>query len=339
MRVLITGNKGYIGSVMSEYLSRNGHSVFGVDVNYFDNCFFGSPSLKFIRTQNKDVRDISKNDLVGLDAIIYLSALSNDPLGEVSKESTYDINWIAAVRVAMLARESGVKRFLFASSCSMYGAGDGDSLLDEETPQKPITTYAESKVWAERSISNLANDRFSPIFFRCGTAYGVSPQHRLDLVLNAMVAGAYLNKIINVYNGGSAWRPIVHIEDISQAFNLGLISSRDKIHNQAFNVGETKENYQVKDLAEIVKDSIPSASIEVSNVGVDSRSYKVSFEKIKKVLGFAPKWSAKSGVLQLLNAYRDNKLETIDVDRFYIRLNRIRELISNDVLDEDLRWK
>jgi len=329
MKVLITGNEGYIGSVMSVYLESQGYDVFGRDVGYFSS----------IHTPSDDIRDISIKSLEGFDAIIYLSALSNDPLGEIKRSVTYDINWISAIKTAMLAREAGVKRFLFASSCSMYGAGNGDEFLDETSHQMPLTTYAESKVWAENGISSLASDGFSPVFFRCGTAYGVSPSQRLDLAVNSMVFNSYNNHKIIVYNGGVAWRPFVHVEDISQAFNLGLISPKNLVHNQAFNVGETGENFRIRDLANIIKNNTHYNS-EIVYVGedVDTRSYKVSFEKIKNVLGFESIWDVRRGITQFIYEFEDNGVDLYNRDSSCIRLNKIKELTDDGLLDEDLRW-
>lgn len=337
MKVLITGNEGYIGSVMSDYLLKEGHSVFGLDTNYFHGCDFSCGIVPRIGVNYKDVRDLVIEDFYGLDAVIYLSALSNDPLGEIRKEVTYDINYLSAIRTAILAREAGVKRFLFASSCSMYGAGNGDDVLTEESVQNPLTTYAESKVWAERGLSNLATDLFSPVFFRCGTAYGVSPRQRLDLVLNAMVSSAYKTGKIIVYNGGNAWRPVVHIEDISRAFNLGLVAPRNVVHNQAFNVGRNDDNYKVKELAEIVRMTVSGSKIKCVDDGVDTRSYKVSFDKITSELGFSPKWDATLGASQLIAAYELSQFKVINTDK-YIRLNTIKGLIDSGELDEELRW-
>lgn len=328
MRVLITGNEGYIGSVMSEYLEKKGHDVEGYDVGYFSTS-----------SVCEDVRDIEIHNLDGFDAVIYLSALSNDPLGEIKKSVTYDINWMSAVRTAYLARDAGVKRFLLASSCSMYGDGGGVEFLDEASPQNPITTYAESKVWAEKGISLLASDNFSPVFFRCGTAYGVSPNQRLDLVLNKMVADAYLYKEITVYNGGIAWRPIVHVDDISQAFNLGLIAPKNLIHNQAFNVGRNDDNFRIRDLAEAVKWFIYTYNYKVVYIGddADNRSYKVSFDKIRDVLGFNPEWDAKKGAVQLYEHFKETELQN-RVNEPFVRLERVKELMEDGSLDEDLRW-
>lgn len=335
MRVLMTGNKGYIGSVMSKYLQDRGHRVAGLDIGFFKDCTLGDYDDTI--TIRSDIRDIEKAplDLSGFDAVIHLAGLSNDPLGGMKTSLTYDINWFSSIKLALMARDAGVKRFLFASSCSMYGAGNGDEFLTEESPQVPLTAYAESKVYAEQGISRLATDDFSPVFFRCGTAYGASPRQRLDLVLNSMVATAYSDKKIYVFNGGRAWRPIVHVEDISQAFELGLIAPKNIVHNQVFNVGINLDNYRVIDLANIVHNFVFDSVIEVKDEGNDVRSYRVSFDKIYYDLGFSPKWSPLSGAKQLYETFKNYELKDFSK---YFRLDFLENLMKSGRIDRDLRW-
>lgn len=341
MRILLTGHSGYIGTVMSAKLQDAGHDVTGLDTNFFEDCILGS-IRHVVPTLKKDIRDIEVSDLQGYDAIIHLAALSNDPLGDIKKDWTYDINLHATIRIAQLARDAGVQRFLYASSCSMYGAGKGDDLLTEDSPLLPITPYAESKVRAEEGLEKLANSEFSPIFLRNATAYGYSPRLRADIVLNNLTAWAYTTGKIRILSDGTPWRPIVHIEDISQAFILSLTSPREIIHNQAFNVGANSENYRVRDLAEIVKKTVPDAEVEYAGKSsFDPRNYRVDFAKISKILpGFKTQWNALRGAQQLYKAYKDNNLTKADFEgRKYIRLNQLKHLLDSDLLDENLRWK
>lgn len=341
MRVLLTGHNGYIGTVMSKMLQDAGHEVTGLDTNFFQDCILGSIDHN-IPTLKKDIRDIVVTDLQAYDAIIHLAALSNDPLGDFKKEWTYDINLNATLRMAELARNAGVQRFLYASSCSMYGAGKGDDFLTENSTLLPITPYAESKVRAEEGLEKMASNEFSPIFLRNATAYGFSPRLRADIVLNNLTAWAYTTGKIRILSDGTPWRPIVHIEDISQAFILSLSAPREIIHNQAFNVGGNSENYRVRDLADIVKETVPNSSVEYAGQSsFDPRNYRVDFSKINKLLpNFKLQWNARRGAQQLYQAYNDNNLTKDDFDgRKYIRLNQLKHLINNNLLDESLRWK
>lgn len=341
MRVLLTGHHGYIGTVMAEKLLEAGHTVTGLDADFFEDCILGS-TARSIPSIKKDIRDVALADLLGFDAVIHLAALSNDPLGDLKKDWTYDINLHATLRLAQLAREAGVERFLYASSCSMYGAGRGGGLLTEEAPLAPVTPYAESKVRAEEGLLKLADHGFSPVFLRNATAYGFSPRLRADIVLNNLTAWAYTTGRIRILSDGTPWRPIVHIEDISQAFVLSLAAPREVIHAQAFNVGADTENYQVRDLAEIVRETVPNATVEYAGRGEpDPRNYRVDFTKIFKLLpGYAPKWNARRGAQQLHQAYQAFGLTKQDFEgRKFIRLNQLRHLLDAERLDESLRWK
>lgn len=341
MRVLLTGHHGYIGTIMSEKLQQAGHEVTGLDTDFFEECILGAtpPALPCLR---KDIRDVTVEDLQGMDAVIHLAALSNDPLGNLKRDWTYDINLHATLRLAQIARDAGVKRFLYASSCSMYGAGQGDDILTEEAPLAPVTPYAESKVRAEEGLSKMAGPDFSPVYLRNATAYGFSPRLRADIVLNNLTAWACTTGRIRIMSDGTPWRPIVHIEDISQAFVLSLAAPRETIHNQAFNVGANTENYRVSDLANIVCETVPNSTVEYAGQGrPDPRNYRVDFTKISKLLPeYKPKWNARLGAQQLRQAYHAFGLTLQEFEgRKYIRLNQLKHLLGADLLDEQLHWK
>ncbi len=341
MRILLTGHNGYIGTVMASMLLSAGHEVVGLDTSFFEDCVLG-PTESHLPEIKKDIRDISSQDLKGFEAVIHLAALSNDPLGDLKPELTYDINLQATLRLARLAREAGVARFLYSSSCSIYGASSVDDLLNEEAPLCPITPYAESKVKAEEELRKMADDHFSPIYLRNATAYGFSPHLRGDIVLNNLTAWAYTTKKIMIMSDGTPWRPIVHVADISQAFLLCLTAPKDVIHNQGINVGASSENYQVRELAEIVKETIPNTAVEyAAKAGPDPRNYRVDFTKLTRLLpAFKPQWNARLGAQQLYKAYQEYGLTLEDFQgRKYIRLNQLKYLLNTNRLDDQLRWK
>lgn len=340
MRVLMTGHNGYIGGVMTPILQAQSIDLVGVDTNFFIDGLFGQKDDN-IPTLQKDIRGLSPDDVRGFDAIIHLAALSNDPLGNFSPQLTYDINHLAAVRLATMAKTAGVKRFLYASSCSMYGAG-GDGLLTEESPLNPLTPYAISKIRVEDNLRALADDEFSPVFMRNATVYGVSPFLRADIVLNNLVGWAYTTGKVRILSDGSPWRPIVHVQDVSAAFLAALIAPRNFVHNQAFNVGVDGENYQIRDLAEIVRQTVPGCEVEYAGGSADTRNYRVDFSKISRVLGdyYQPQWAAQKGAEELFQAYRDNNLLFEDFQgRKYIRLKQLSYLLDSSLIDTYLRWK
>jgi nucleoside-diphosphate-sugar epimerase len=339
MKVLLTGHSGYIGAVAAPMLLSAGYEVAGLDTDLFAGCDFGQKPQE-IPAIKKDLRELSTDDLRGFDAVIHLAALSNDPLGNLDSSVTYDINHEASVRLAELAKQSRVSRFIFSSSCSTYGAA-GDHFLDEAAELNPVTPYAESKVWVERDVARLASDDFSPTFMRNATAYGVSPRLRLDIVLNDFVAAAFTTGRIYIKSDGTPWRPIVHIRDIMAAMVAALQAPREAVHNQVFNVGVTEENYRISELADIVREVVPGSRVEyAAGGGPDKRCYRVSCEKIRRVLpGFHPQWNARKGAQELFAAYRAAGLTAAEVQSGrYTRITRIQELMKSGMLDASLRW-
>ena len=325
---------------MAPVLASAGHHIVGLDSDLFEQCTFGAPPKEFPSVR-KDLREVELSDLEGFDAVIHLAGLSNDPLGNLNAELTYDINYHASVRLARLAKEAGVSRFLFTSSCSTYGAA-GDKILDETAEFNPVTPYGRSKVLVEQEVAKLAGPDFSPTFLRNATAYGVSPRLRFDLVLNNLTAWALTTGRVFIKSDGTPWRPIVHIEDISRAFLATLEAPRDLIHNQAFNVGRTEENYQIRDLAEIVKETVPGCTIEfAADAGPDKRCYRADFSRIGRTLpAFRPQWHARRGARELYEAYKkvDLRVEDFEGAR-YKRIDHIQKLLAVGQLDSNLRWQ
>jgi nucleoside-diphosphate-sugar epimerase len=339
MRVLITGHRGYIGTVIIPMLLSSGHDVAGLDSDLYEGCTYAGGVAVAVPSLRRDVRDVMLEDLKGFDACIHLAALSNDPLSELNPPLTRDINHGGSVRLARLAKQAGVRRFLLASSCSNYGSA-GDGMIDETGTLNPVTTYGESKVAAERDIAPLAGDGFFPTFLRPATAYGVSPRLRLDVVLNNLVACAVTTGLIVLQSDGSPWRPIVHIEDIGRAFIAALGAEPEAIAGQAFNVGRTDQNYRILDIAEAVAKVVPGCRIEIApGAGPDKRSYRVNFEKIAKALPeFAPRWDVHLGARQLYKSFIATGLTLAEFrGSRYQRTRHIKELLANGVIDGDLR--
>src|SRR5581483_4376591 len=340
MRVLLTGHNGYIGSVMLPVLQAAGHDVVGLDTFYFRECTLADGTER-APVLHKDIRDLRSSDLEGFDAVIHLAALCNDPLGDLHADWTYDINHRASVDLARMARDAGVKRYLYASSCSMYGAAGNDDLLSEDAPLRPLTAYAISKVRTEEDVAKLADSSFSPVFMRNATAYGVSPRLRADVVLNNLVCWAHTTGRIRIQSDGTPWRPIVHVLDISRAFAAALTAPREAIHNQAFNVGANGENYQVRELAEIVRATVAVCTVEYAEgAGPDPRSYRVDFSKLMRTFpDFRPQWNASFGAKDLYDALQEAGVTLADFQgRRFIRLAQIRHLLDQGRLDRDLRW-
>ena len=343
MRVLVTGNNGYIGTVMTQMLISEGFEVVGFDNDLFEKSVFGSSSVTGgippISNIRKDLRDISSSDLKNVDAILHLCALSNDPLSNFNPELTYEINYKSSVRLAKLAKKQGIKRFIFSSSCSVYG-NSKENIVDENSVVNPITPYAISKVYAERSISELADSTFCPTFLRSSTAYGLSPMLRFDLVVNNFVAWSFTKGTVLLKSDGSAWRPLVHIQDISRAFISVLKSPANDVNNQIINVGKNEENYQIRDVAEIVKNIVPNSELKyVEGAEPDKRSYQVKFDKICQLLpDFKPKWTVSLGAKQLYDAYKKVGLLVEDFEGpKFRRISNLENSIKNGILDKNLR--
>jgi nucleoside-diphosphate-sugar epimerase len=313
--------------------------VIGLDSDLFITCIYGSYT-DTIPTIRKDVRDVQLADLSGFDAVLHLAGLSNDPLGDLNPNLTLEINYRASLHLAQLAKQAGVQRFIFSSSCSNYGAA-GDDILDETSAFNPVTPYGKSKVLVEQEVAKLADTAFSPTFLRNATAYGVSPFLRFDLVLNNLVAWAYTTGKIHMKSDGSPWRPVVHIEDISRAFLAVLEAPIELVHNQAFNVGQTSENYRVRDLAAIIAEVVPDCEISFApGAGPDKRNYRVNCDKIRRVLPqFTPLWNVRRGAKELYETYHRLGLALEDFEGSrYKRIAHIKQLIETGMLDSSLRW-
>jgi nucleoside-diphosphate-sugar epimerase len=319
-----------------------GHGVVGLDSDLYRRCTFGSEDrIQSIPEIEKDIRDVEASDLDGFDAIMHLAGLSNDPLGDLNPRVTYDINHAASVRLACLAKEVGITRFIFSSSCSNYGAS-GQDWVNEESKLHPVTPYGISKVRVEEDVTKMADDSFSPTFPRSATAYGVSPRLRFDLVLNNLVAWAYTTGQVHLKSDGMAWRPIVHIKDIARAFIAILHAPRELVHNQVFNVGRTEENYRIRELAEIVAEVVPGSRVEYAEgAGPDKRCYRVESNKLpQKLPDFRPQWNARQGAEELFAAFQKVglTLEEFEGPR-YKRVAHIKQLLDAGPLDENLKWK
>jgi len=338
MKVLVTGHRGYIGVEMVPVLRAAGHDVVGLDIGYFDGCDFRAPPDP-VPSLDIDLRDVTPDHLRGFDAVVHLCALSNDPLGDLNPGVTYDINLHASVGLAKAAKAAGVSRFLFSSSCSLYGAGGG-GFLDENAAFNPVTAYGESKVRVEQEVSTIADDSFCPAYLRNATAYGVSRRQRADIVVNNLVGHAITTGKVMMQSDGSPWRPLVHIRDIIHAFEVMLTAPRELIFNQAFNVGRTSENFQIRDVANMVAEVVPNCEVAfAAGASADARDYRVDFGKIERTLtAYKPTWTLRKGIEELYAAYRDAGLTKEEwLGPRYYRLRTIEGLKKSGAIDGELR--
>ena len=339
MKVLVTGDRGYIGSVLAPILAGLGHDVVGLDTDLYAGCDFG-PVPAELPSLALDVRSTTPDDLAGFDAVVHFAALSNDPLGDLSPEWTYDINLEGTLVVARAAREAGVQRFLFASSCSMYGASGTDDALDETSPLRPITAYAESKVRAEEGLWELMDESFAPISMRNATVYGASPRLRLDIVLNNLAAWAHTTGRVRLLSDGSAWRPLIHVRDVALVAGFLLEAPLELVRGEAFNVGSDDQNYRIRELATLLSEETGCSVETADDAEPDSRSYRVDFSKLGRTFPeLSLEWDAARGGAELIARYRELDLTTEDFDgRRYVRLRQLRHLIDEGALGPDLRW-
>jgi len=341
MKILVTGHKGYIGVVLTPMLEAAGHEVHGLDNDIFRRCTFGDSIPTVTSELIKDVRDVEMSDVDrGYDAVLHLAGLSNDPLGDLDGDLTFEINWKASTRLAAMCKEAGVPRFIFSSSCSNYGASDGTELLHEGSTLNPVTPYGISKVKVEQDLSEIADETFCPVYLRNATAYGLSSRLRFDLVLNNLTAWAHTTGKVHLKSDGTPWRPIVHIEDISRAFLATMEAPREKVFNKAFNVGVPEQNYQIRDIAMMVRDAVPGSELSFAEgASPDKRNYKVDCSLLpREVPAYQPVWNAKKGAAELYEAYKKHgiTLEEFEGSR-YSRIAHVRQLLADKVLDKKLR--
>jgi nucleoside-diphosphate-sugar epimerase len=343
MKLFVTGVEGYIGCLLAPYLKQRGHEIVGFDTGYYrDGWLFSDRALvpEFARSINRDIREIQPQDLEGVDAVVHLAELSNDPLGENTPELTFLINHQASVRLAEMARAAGVKRFVYTSSCSVYGVGNGSEPMTETSPTNPQTAYARCKTLVERDVTAMASPDFTPTFLRNATAYGASPRMRFDIVLNNLCGIAATSGKIAMTSDGTPWRPLVHVLDICEAVACVLEAPRDTVQAQVFNVGHDADNYQVREIAQIVADVYPGCELSFGEAGADNRSYRVSFEKIHAQLpGFRCSWDARKGARQLHDVFARIGLdEAMFNARPFTRLKQLKYLISSGQIDARFFW-
>jgi len=340
-KIIVTGHNGFIGTLLVNLLLKRGYKVTGIDTNYFDKeCIF-YPYKPRISEIFRDIRKVTEKDIDGAYAICHLAALSNDPMGELNPDFTYEINHRASVRLAELAKKTGVEKFVYSSSCSLYGIAGGDTALSENAGLQPVTAYAKSKVYSERDIMPLKDDRFSVTFLRNSTAYGSSPRLRLDLVVNNLVGWAVTTGEIKIMSDGSPWRPVIHAEDIARAFIAVIESDKSVVNGQAFNTGVNSENYQIRDIANLVKEIVPGCRVVITGEhGSDSRSYRVSFDKIARMLpDFRPEWNLLQGIEQLYSDFKRLAMHKEKfIGRYFIRLKQLQYLLQTGRINNNLYW-
>jgi len=340
-KIIVTGHNGFIGTLLVNLLLKRGYKVTGIDTNYFDkDCIF-YPYKPRISEIFRDIRKVTEKDIDGAYAICHLAALSNDPMGELNPDFTYEINHRASVRLAELAKKTGVEKFVYSSSCSLYGIAGGDTALSENAGLQPVTAYAKSKVYSERDIMPLKDDSFSVTFLRNSTAYGSSPRLRLDLVVNNLVGWAVTTGEIKIMSDGSPWRPVIHAEDIARAFIAVIESDKSVVNGQAFNTGVNSENYQIRDIANLVKEIVPGCRVVITGEhGSDSRSYRVSFDKIARMLpDFRPEWNLLQGIEQLYSDFKRLAMHKEKfIGRYFIRLKQLQHLLQTGRINNNLYW-
>jgi nucleoside-diphosphate-sugar epimerase len=341
MKVLVTGTEGYLGCLFAPLLLQHGHEIIAVDTGFYKFGWLYNTNSATPKTLNKDIRHIVPEDLQGVDAIVHMAELSNDPTGQLAPHITQEINYKGSVRLAQMAKQAGIKRFVYMSSCSVYGCSEQEGGATETSPVDPQTAYAECKVMVERDLSQMADDGFSPTFMRNATAFGASPRMRFDIVLNNLAGLAWTTKEIKMSSDGTPWRPLVHGLDIAKAILCALEAPRDIVHNQVFNVGDTSNNYQVRELAQIIADIFPGCQVSFGSNGADKRNYRVSFEKINTLLpGFKCEWDARQGAQQLYNVFsRIDLTQDLFESRGFTRLKQLEYLIQTQQIDQDFFWR